>query len=248
MVTRAAQKEPARSSRRVSAGGRRSGPRPIDAIAYLKADHRAVEKAFRAFENSGERAFRTKRKLVDEMVRELSLHAAVEEQFFYPAVRRAVPALHRDVLEALEEHHVAKWLLSELDGMDAADERFDAKVAVLTESVRHHVREEERELFPEVRRAMERKELMELGNKLREAKLLAPTRPIRARPTSRRATSSPGLSPGWWTGPAPRSNRGRSTPWGAAGPTCLAPGGPVGALTVASDYPLYVLRPAWMTR
>ena len=170
------RRTPPRSSRR-GAGGRRSGPRPIDAIAYLKADHRAVEKAFRAFENSGERAFRTKRKLVDEMVRELSQHAAVEEQFFYPDVRRAVPALQRDVLEALEEHHVAKWLLSELDGMDAADERFDAKVAVLTESVRHHVREEERELFPEVRAAMERKELMELGNKLREAKLLAPTRP-----------------------------------------------------------------------
>jgi iron-sulfur cluster repair protein YtfE (RIC family) len=114
---------------------------------------------------------------VDEMIRELSQHAAIEEQFFYPAARREVPKTDDDVLEALEEHHVAKWILSELEPMDAQDERFDAKVTVLMESVRHHVREEEHELFPEVRSGMERKALVELGAKLSEGKRLAPTRP-----------------------------------------------------------------------
>jgi len=165
------------TSRHRSTASRRNGPRATDAIAYLKADHREVEKAFRAYERAGERAFRTKRKLVDDMVRELSQHAAVEEQFFYPAVRRGVPELNSEVLEALEEHHVVKWMLAELADMDATDERFDAKVAVLTENVRHHVREEEHGLFPEVRSAMGRKDLVELGGKLREAKRLAPTRP-----------------------------------------------------------------------
>ena len=84
----------------------------------------------------------------------LSKHAAIEEQVFYPEVRRAVSSLGDEVLEALEEHHVVKWTLSELEGMTPEDERFQAKVTVLMENVRHHVREEERDLFPQVRKAM----------------------------------------------------------------------------------------------
>jgi hemerythrin-like domain-containing protein len=148
-----------------------------DAIALLKDDHRTVEKLFKAFERSGEKAYRTKRKLVDEMIRELSVHAAIEEQIFYPAVRQEVPGTDADVLEALEEHHVAKWILSELEGMDPKAERFDAKVTVLLESVRHHVKEEEHELFPEVRSNIARKELIELGARLAASKRVAPTRP-----------------------------------------------------------------------
>jgi hemerythrin superfamily protein len=179
VVARTAKKQsPIRSATsRQRSAGRRDRNSSTDAIAFLKADHREVETLFAAYEKAGERALRTKRKLVDDMVRALSQHAAIEEQFFYPAVRRQVPSANRDVLEALEEHHVVKWLLSELADMDAADERFNAKVAVLTESVRHHVREEEHDLFPEVRAAMGRKDLVELREKLEEAKRLAPTRP-----------------------------------------------------------------------
>jgi hemerythrin superfamily protein len=148
-----------------------------DAIALLKSDHRAVEKLFKRFENAGDSAYRTKRKLVDDIIRELSVHAAIEEQFLYPAVRREVPRSEDDTLEAIEEHHVAKWILSELEPMDPKNERFDAKVSVLIESVRHHVREEEHTLFPEVRSGMSRKDLLELGAQLAEGKRLAPTRP-----------------------------------------------------------------------
>jgi hemerythrin superfamily protein len=172
----ATRKAPATKRPQSATNGRqRSSTR--DAVAFLKADHREVEKLFKAFEKAGERAYRSKRKLVDDMTRSLSQHAAIEEQVFYPAVRSAVPEATGDVLEALEEHHIVKWVLSELEGMDPTDERFDAKVTVLMENVRHHVREEEGELFPEIRSEMDRKALVELGGKLQEAKEVAPTRP-----------------------------------------------------------------------
>ena len=91
-----------------------------------------------------------KRQLVDTMIEELSRHAEIEELVFYPAVRREVGDSESDVLEALEEHHVVKLVLRELDDLEPTDERFDAKVTVMMESVRHHVQEEEQTLFPEV--------------------------------------------------------------------------------------------------
>jgi hemerythrin superfamily protein len=165
------------STRRVTPSARHGQHAKPDAIALLKADHRTVEKLFRAFVKAGDGAYRTKRKLVDDIIRELSVHAAIEEQFLYPAVRREVSGAEHDVLESMEEHHVVKWVLSELEPMDPKDERFDAKVTVLIENVRHHVHEEEHELFPEVRDAMGRKTLLDLGAKLAEGKRLAPTRP-----------------------------------------------------------------------
>jgi hemerythrin superfamily protein len=174
---KSATRKVAATKRPRSAVNGRKGPSTTDAIAFLKADHREVEKLFKAFEKTGERAYRSRRKLVEGMIRSLSQHAAIEEQVFYPAVRRAVPAAKSDVLESLEEHHIVKWLLSELVRMDPTDERFEAKVTVLTENVRHHVREEESELFPEVRAEMGRKALVELGGELQKAKQGAPTRP-----------------------------------------------------------------------
>ena len=98
-----------------------------DAIAVLKQDHREVEQLFKRFEKAGENAHRTKGQLVASMIEALSRHAAIEEMVFYPAVRREVPKQESTVLEALEEHHVVKWLLSELEALDPAAERFDAK-------------------------------------------------------------------------------------------------------------------------
>ncbi len=148
----------------------------MDAIALLKADHRAVEDLFVKFEKAGDRALKTKRRLVDGMIKELAIHAGIEEQVLYPAVRAGIPALEDDMLEALEEHHIVKWTLSELADLDPEAERFDAKVAVLIESVRHHVKEEERDIFPKMRKAFSRKELEDLGSALDNAKKLAPTR------------------------------------------------------------------------
>ncbi|MDC0715118.1 hemerythrin domain-containing protein [Stigmatella sp. ncwal1] len=149
----------------------------MDAIALLKADHKTVETLFRKFEKAGDSAKKLKRKLVDQIIRELAVHAAIEEVVFYPAVRAKAEKLEPQVLEALEEHHVAKWLLSELDSLPADAERFDAKVSVLMESIRHHVTEEEEELFPQVRKAFTPRELREMANALTLAKKAAPTRP-----------------------------------------------------------------------
>lgn len=148
-----------------------------DAITMLRDDHKTVEALFKRFEQAGDRAFKTKRGVVDRIIEELAVHAVIEEQVFYPAVRQWVPDAESSVLEALEEHHIVKWTLSELEAMDPQDERFDAKVTVLIESVRHHVEEEEGELFPKVRDAVGRKALQETGDRMAEVRKGAPTRP-----------------------------------------------------------------------
>jgi iron-sulfur cluster repair protein YtfE (RIC family) len=111
------------------------------------------------------------------MIAELSVHAVIEEQLFYPVARRAAAQTTAMVLESLEEHHIVKWVLSELESMDAADERFEAKVTVLIEQVRHHVTEEEEDLFPKVAAGLGQERLAELGDQLEAAKRVAPTRP-----------------------------------------------------------------------
>lgn len=149
----------------------------MDAIALLKADHKTVETLFRKFEQAGRNARKLKRKLVDQMVRELAIHAVIEEQVFYPAVRSKADAFEDDILEALEEHHVVKWLLKELENLPPEAERFDAKVKVLMENVRTHVAEEERELFPRVRKAFSPSELRDMAEALMLSKRASPTRP-----------------------------------------------------------------------
>jgi hemerythrin-like domain-containing protein len=163
-----ARKSAAKRSGRASAG---------DAIALLKSDHREVEQLFKRFEKAGSGAHRIKGQLVASMIEALSRHAEIEELVFYPAVREQMPRAESDVLEALEEHHVVKVVLRELESMDPAAERFDAKVTVMMEAVRHHVKEEEGELFPKVRRQIDRRELVELGEQLRRAQRVVPTRP-----------------------------------------------------------------------
>src|SRR4051812_20626149 len=157
----------------------------MDATALLKADHREVEMLFKQFEKLGDRALKQKEKLVQKMIRELAVHAAIEEMLFYPTVRMAALKSNTKasedaadlVLESLEEHHIVKWTLSELEKMNATDERFEAKVTVLMENVKHHVEEEEEELFPKVRRLLKPQILDELGDRMMKAKKLAPTRP-----------------------------------------------------------------------
>ena len=149
----------------------------MDAITLLKSDHQTVEQLFKRFEQAGERAHVQKRQIVDRIIEELSVHAAIEEQVFYPVARAAVPDTETIALESLEEHHIVKWLLSELVDMAPSHERFTAKVTVLMENVRHHVKEEENDFFPKVRAQLGRNELGELGDALAEAKKTAPTKP-----------------------------------------------------------------------
>ncbi|WCO67239.1 hemerythrin domain-containing protein [Iamia majanohamensis] len=149
----------------------------MDAITMLKDDHKTVEKLFTQFEDAGDRAYVRKREIVDRIIEELSVHAAVEEMLLYPVARATVPDTEDIALESMEEHGVAKWLLHDLDSLDPQDERFDAKVTVLIENVRHHVEEEEQEFFPKVRDELGRKDLQELGDAMVEAKKTAPTKP-----------------------------------------------------------------------
>ncbi len=149
----------------------------MDAITLLRDDHKTVERLFKRFEKAGDRAHVEKRQIVDLIIEELSIHAAVEEQVFYPVARATVPDTEDIALESLEEHHIVKWVLSELVDLDPSHERFDAKVTVLIENVRHHVEEEEQEFFPKVRSQLGRKALADLGEALANAKKSAPTHP-----------------------------------------------------------------------
>lgn len=149
----------------------------MDAITLLKEDHKKVEKLFKRFEEAGDKAYATKRAIVDSIIEELSVHAAIEEQLFYPVTRATVPDTEDIALESLEEHHIVKWVLDELESMSPEDERFDAKVTVLMENVRHHVEEEEDEYFPKVRDELGRNALSDLGDAMVAARKTAPTHP-----------------------------------------------------------------------
>ena len=157
-----------------------------DAIVLLKEDHKTVEKLFKRFERADDEAFAEKREIVDSIIEELTTHAFIEEEIFYPAARAGVPETEDHVLESVEEHHVVAWILSELVGMAPEAENFDAKVTVLTENVRHHVGEEEQEWFPQVREALGRKQLQELGARMIAAKAKAPRDPKALRSASSR--------------------------------------------------------------
>lgn len=150
----------------------------MDGIVLLKEDHKTVEKLFKQFEKAGDGAQAEKRKIADQVIEELTTHTWIEEKIFYPAAREADPDTKDDVLESVEEHHVVLWMLSELKDLDPADERFDAKMTVLMENVRHHVEEEEKEWFPDVRKAMGRNRLTELGEQMEAAKKTAPCEPL----------------------------------------------------------------------
>lgn len=155
----------------------------MDAIQLVKQDHRTVEGLFKGFERAEQAGKKAEMKrLVREIVRELSIHAAVEEVILYPTLRKAWEKGEDEVLEALEEHHLVKLTLAELEGMTPDDERYRAKVAVLMEGVRHHVKEEEQEMLPRLRQAFAAKDLKELGDLMAQAKRVAPTRPHPAAP------------------------------------------------------------------
>ncbi|MEU9417915.1 hemerythrin domain-containing protein [Streptomyces sp. NPDC048272] len=150
----------------------------MDGIVLLKEDHKTVEKLFKQFEKADDNAHAEKRRIADKVIEELTTHTWIEEKIFYPAAREAAPDTKDHVLESIEEHHVVLWMLSELKDLDAADERFDAKMSVLMENVRHHVEEEEKEWFPDVRKAMGRNRLTELGEQMEQAKKKAPGEPL----------------------------------------------------------------------
>ena len=148
-----------------------------DAIVMLKEDHVRIKRLFRRFEQAGEGAKKEKAEIVSRILTELTVHTYLENEAMYPRVRELLPGLEGDVLESYEEHHVADVLCFELAGMKPDDERFDAKTAVLIESVTHHIDEEEQDWFPKVREGLGRKALQEIGEQMVELRKKAPTSP-----------------------------------------------------------------------
>lgn len=136
-----------------------------DAISMLRADHRRVEEMFKEFERA--HGDKSKAEIAAEICEELKVHTQVEEEIFYPAARRAVDA--PDLLDEAEvEHASAKALIEEIEGMEAGEPLYDAKVTVLGEYVRHHIKEEQKELFPKVKEAD--LDLKELGAQIEQRK------------------------------------------------------------------------------
>ena len=118
----------------------------MKATDLLKKQHKEVKALFKKIENT-ENA-RERRRLMQEVATNLEAHAAIEEEMFYPAVRGLETQKAEEmVLEAFEEHHVVKLVLAELPQVDPEDERFEAKMTVLSELVEHHADEEEKEMF-----------------------------------------------------------------------------------------------------
>jgi hemerythrin superfamily protein len=143
-------KSNAKRARSRSAVGRKTAAaRGQDATALLMADHRAVEKLFGQFEKAREET--RKDELAQRICMELRLHMQIEEEIFYPTSREFLDD-EEIVNEAVVEHQAAKDLMEQLDGMTAEDGMFDAKVSVLKEMIEHHVQEEEKEFFPQVRK------------------------------------------------------------------------------------------------
>lgn len=135
------------------------------ATALLRADHKLVSGLFSEYEKS--RSTSKKKQLVDKICMELSVHAQVEEEIFYPAFKMAVKDTEL-VPEATVEHASLKDLIAQIEGGDVEDEMFDARVKVLSEYVKHHVKEEQNEMFPKAKSSD--MDLEELGDQIASRK------------------------------------------------------------------------------
>ena len=159
-----ARKTPAKTARASSTS---SGQ---DAIALLRADHRKVSDLFEQYEST--RSAAKKKTLVSNICLELSVHAKVEEEIFYPAVKAALKDKEL-VPEAQVEHASLKDLIAQVQDKEPDGEMFDAKIKVMSEYVKHHVKEEQNEMFPKAKAT--RLDMKDLGARIaaRKEELMA---------------------------------------------------------------------------
>lgn len=139
-----------------------------DAIAALKQDHRNVEKAFAEFKKLPDGNHPPKKKLADHICDELTVHMALEEEIFYPEIKKNVKSAEDVVNEGVVEHSGAKVLIKEIRAMKGNEELFDTKVMVLSEQIEHHVKEEEGEMFPKAMKS--NVDLVALGERMAQRK------------------------------------------------------------------------------
>jgi hemerythrin-like domain-containing protein len=127
----------------------------MNAIQVLLKDHEEIRSYFRQMEEASKGAKQTKRKIAEQVIKELQSHTQMEERIFYPAVlEKAKGELHDLVLEGIEEHRVAEFMMQRLEQAEPGDQWFDARFTVLVESVEHHIKEEEKTLFPESKKLL----------------------------------------------------------------------------------------------
>ena len=122
--------------------------KPKNAITLLKEDHKKVKAAFKEFEGLGDKAYRSKEKLVSVICSDLLVHMVAEEKVFYPTVAPKIKDGQSLIDEGIVEHTAAKNLITKLQNMRAEDEFYDPTVKVLSEQIDHHVKEEENDIFP----------------------------------------------------------------------------------------------------
>jgi iron-sulfur cluster repair protein YtfE (RIC family) len=140
-------------------------PKDQDAISLLKNDHEEVKKLFKEIE-----AKKDQEAVFDQLKEALEVHATIEEEIFYPAVKKARSEEVKDeVREAYEEHKQVKALLAAIAEISPDDESYSAKIQVLKEDVEHHVNEEEGEMFPDARKYL-RGKLEDLGVQMQARK------------------------------------------------------------------------------
>jgi hemerythrin superfamily protein len=149
---------------------KKTAGKPKDAISLLKADHKAVDALFADFEKT--RSAARKKALVQKICTELSVHAQIEEEIFYPAVKAALKD-KKLIPEAVVEQATMKELIGQVEGVEPDGEMYDAKVMVLCEYVKHHVKEEHGQMFPKAKTT--KLDMMALGAQLaaRKEALLA---------------------------------------------------------------------------
>jgi iron-sulfur cluster repair protein YtfE (RIC family) len=141
------------------------------ATQMLKEDHRNVKKLFAKYEQLGDNARTLKTELFETIKDELTVHATIEEEIFYPSLEESEDPDAREMInEAHEEHEIVKTLLEELSVLEAGSDEFDAKMKVLSENVEHHAQEEESEIFP-VFNALPRDRQDDVAEDLRQRRL-----------------------------------------------------------------------------
>jgi hemerythrin superfamily protein len=140
-------------------------PKAQEATALLKADHKAVDALFEQYESA--RSATKKKAIVAQICTELTVHAQIEEEIFYPQVKEALKDKEL-IPEATVEHATLKELIAQLETAEPSDEMYDAKVKVLSEYVKHHVKEEQNEMFPKAKAS--KLDMHALGEQLQQRK------------------------------------------------------------------------------
>jgi hemerythrin-like domain-containing protein len=141
----------------------------VDAITLLRDDHDKAKKMLKELEETTERAVKTREQLFTKLKTELTVHEAIEEEIFYPALKQHAEA--KDiVLEAYEEHNVVDMVMGELEQTPFEDETWIAKFTVMKENLEHHIEEEEGEMFEQARDLFDKETLDQLGERMQARK------------------------------------------------------------------------------